>query len=261
MADIAELHRARSSSTSARSRTESLGACPNGDGEIRENRAAFGCSSYKSKSEPGCGFTIWKNQGGFTITREAVAELLAYGEGALDGGGARWCWTTRSSADRRRGRQAADPVARRSGRAPTATARSRRTARPSAAPPTRARRIRAAASRSGRTRPASRSPPTRCASCWSPARPSCEGPQPARLVLAEGNKPQIVDEQGKPLRARSAPAPTATARSRRTAAASAARRGRASPSRAAASRSGRASAGSLVTAARCASCSSTARPS
>src|SRR6476660_1970006 len=53
-------------------RTESLGACPNGDGDIRENRAAFGCSSYKSKSEPGCGFTIWKNQGGFTITREAV---------------------------------------------------------------------------------------------------------------------------------------------------------------------------------------------
>ena len=73
------------------------GACPNGDGEIRENRAAFGCSSYKSKSEPGCGFTIWKNQGGFTITREAVAELLAVGPRRRSTAARRWCWTTRST--------------------------------------------------------------------------------------------------------------------------------------------------------------------
>ena len=53
-----------------------LGPCPNGDGEIRENRAAFGCTSYKSKDDPGCGFTIWKSQAGFTITADDVRRLL-----------------------------------------------------------------------------------------------------------------------------------------------------------------------------------------
>ncbi len=66
-------------------RTESLGACPNGDGEVRENRAAFGCSSYKSKSDPGCGFTIWKSQSGFTVGRDDVRALLADGEAPLAG--------------------------------------------------------------------------------------------------------------------------------------------------------------------------------
>jgi hypothetical protein len=58
--------------------------CPNGDGEIKENRAAFGCSSYKSKKEPGCGFTIWKSQGSFTITAEDVRQLLEQGEAQLE---------------------------------------------------------------------------------------------------------------------------------------------------------------------------------
>ncbi|HUZ83266.1 MAG TPA: DNA topoisomerase 3 [Gaiellales bacterium] len=64
---------------------QTLGACPNGDGEIRENRAAFGCSSYRSKSEPGCGFTVWKRQQGYTIGRDQVAALLA--DGRVDLGG------------------------------------------------------------------------------------------------------------------------------------------------------------------------------
>jgi ssDNA-binding Zn-finger/Zn-ribbon topoisomerase 1 len=61
-----------------------LAPCPNGDGEIRENRAAFGCTSYKSKKEPGCGFTIWKTQGSFTVTAEDVRRLLAEGEAPLE---------------------------------------------------------------------------------------------------------------------------------------------------------------------------------
>ena len=65
-------------------RTESLGACPNGDGDVIENRSAFGCSSYKSKKEPGCGFTIWKSQGSFTITAEDVRQLLEQGEAQLE---------------------------------------------------------------------------------------------------------------------------------------------------------------------------------
>jgi DNA topoisomerase III len=66
-------------------RSESLGACPNGDGDIRENRSAFGCSSYQSKKEPGCGFTIWKSQAGFLIGRDQVRTLLEQGEVALEG--------------------------------------------------------------------------------------------------------------------------------------------------------------------------------
>jgi DNA topoisomerase III len=66
-------------------RTESLGACPNGDGDVIENRSAFGCSSYKSKKEPGCGFTIWKTQAGFTIDRDQVRALLEKGEVELQG--------------------------------------------------------------------------------------------------------------------------------------------------------------------------------
>jgi len=57
-------------------KAESIGPCPNGDGEVRENRAGFGCSSWKSKSEPGCGFTIWKRQSGFVVEREDVEKLL-----------------------------------------------------------------------------------------------------------------------------------------------------------------------------------------
>src|SRR4051794_1141943 len=65
-------------------RTESLGPCPNGDGDVIENRSAFGCSSYKSKKEPGCGFTIWKTQGSFTITADDVRQLLEQGEAQLE---------------------------------------------------------------------------------------------------------------------------------------------------------------------------------
>src|SRR4051812_2350613 len=66
-------------------RTESLGACPNGDGDILENRSAFGCSSYQSKKEPGCGFTIWKSQAGFLIGRDDVRALLEKGEAEIHG--------------------------------------------------------------------------------------------------------------------------------------------------------------------------------
>ncbi len=66
-------------------RTEPLGDCPNGDGEVIENRSAFGCTSYKSKKEPGCGLTIWKSQAGFQIGRDEVRRLLAEGEVALHG--------------------------------------------------------------------------------------------------------------------------------------------------------------------------------
>jgi DNA topoisomerase III len=53
-----------------------VGACPNGDGEIRENRAAYGCTSWKSKEEPGCGFVIWKRILGRPISPAEARQLL-----------------------------------------------------------------------------------------------------------------------------------------------------------------------------------------
>ncbi len=63
-----------------------LGPCPNGDGEIRENRMAYGCSSWKSKEEPGCGFVIWKTIKGRSISPGEAAALIETGETTvLDG--------------------------------------------------------------------------------------------------------------------------------------------------------------------------------
>jgi hypothetical protein len=61
--------------------TEPLGPCPTPDcgGQIVENSRAFGCSSWKSRREPGCGFVIWKRQGGREISREEAATMLREG--------------------------------------------------------------------------------------------------------------------------------------------------------------------------------------
>src|SRR5262245_40710689 len=63
-----------------------LGPCPNGDGEIRENRIAYGCSSWQSREQPGCGFVIWKTIKGRSISPGEAADLLEKGQtGLLDG--------------------------------------------------------------------------------------------------------------------------------------------------------------------------------
>jgi DNA topoisomerase-3 len=60
-----------------------LGLCPRcGErtGEIiRENSRAFGCTSWKSREEPGCGFVIWKRVAGRTITPEVARQLIEEG--------------------------------------------------------------------------------------------------------------------------------------------------------------------------------------
>ncbi|MDX6479238.1 MAG: topoisomerase [Gaiellaceae bacterium] len=57
-----------------------LGPCPRcGDktGEIiRENSRAYGCTSWKSREEAGCGFVIWKRVAGRTITPEVARQLM-----------------------------------------------------------------------------------------------------------------------------------------------------------------------------------------
>ena len=47
----------------------------------RREQQAFGCNSWKSRKEPGCGFVIWKRQrgAGGEVTREAAAEMLRTG--------------------------------------------------------------------------------------------------------------------------------------------------------------------------------------
>ena len=46
---------------------------------IRENRKAYGCTSWKSAAEPGCGFAIWKRVAGRTISAEEARQLLRDG--------------------------------------------------------------------------------------------------------------------------------------------------------------------------------------
>ena len=43
-----------------------------------ENSRAYGCTSWKSRKSPGCGFVIWKKERGQEpITREQAVERLA----------------------------------------------------------------------------------------------------------------------------------------------------------------------------------------
>jgi DNA topoisomerase-3 len=57
-----------------------LGPCPRCGavtGEIiRENSKAYGCTSWKSREEPGCGFVVWKRVAGRTLTPEIARQLI-----------------------------------------------------------------------------------------------------------------------------------------------------------------------------------------
>jgi DNA topoisomerase III len=57
-----------------------LGPCPRCGAEtgeiIRENSKAYGCTSWKSREEPGCGFVIWKRVASRTLTPEIARQLI-----------------------------------------------------------------------------------------------------------------------------------------------------------------------------------------
>jgi DNA topoisomerase-3 len=57
-----------------------LGPCPRCGavtGEIiRENSKAYGCTSWKSREEAGCGFVIWKRVASRTLTPEVARQLI-----------------------------------------------------------------------------------------------------------------------------------------------------------------------------------------
>ncbi|MCC7104299.1 MAG: DNA topoisomerase 3 [Chloroflexi bacterium] len=60
-----------------------IGACPRCGARtgsvIRENSKGYGCTSWKSKDEPGCGFVIWKKVAGRSITPEIARQLVEQG--------------------------------------------------------------------------------------------------------------------------------------------------------------------------------------
>ncbi len=57
-----------------------LGPCPRCGAEtgeiIRENSKAYGCTSWKSREEAGCGFVIWKRVASRTLTPEVARQLI-----------------------------------------------------------------------------------------------------------------------------------------------------------------------------------------
>jgi DNA topoisomerase-3 len=61
-----------------------LGPCPRCGAEtgeiIRENSKAYGCTSWKSREETGCGFVIWKRVAGRTLTPEVARQLIDEGK-------------------------------------------------------------------------------------------------------------------------------------------------------------------------------------
>jgi DNA topoisomerase-3 len=56
-----------------------IGTCPRCGQTIRENSRAFGCTSWKSREEPGCGYVIWKRVASRTLTPEVARQLLEEG--------------------------------------------------------------------------------------------------------------------------------------------------------------------------------------
>ncbi len=63
-----------------------LAKCPTPgcEGMIVEYPKSYGCNSYKSKDEPGCGYTLWKRQNGKNLTYDAAMELIAQGKSSKD---------------------------------------------------------------------------------------------------------------------------------------------------------------------------------
>ena len=58
-----------------------LGPCPSPGctAEIVERPKSYGCTSWKSKDEPGCDYTIWKQVAGATVSLEQATAMVARG--------------------------------------------------------------------------------------------------------------------------------------------------------------------------------------
>ena len=56
-----------------------IGKCPWCGQDVVEGKSSYGCSSYKGKDEPGCGFVLWKEDKyhGITISSKNAASLIS----------------------------------------------------------------------------------------------------------------------------------------------------------------------------------------
>jgi hypothetical protein len=65
---------------------EPLAPCPTPgcEGQIVEYPKSYGCNTYHGKDDPGCGYTLWKQQNGRTLTREEALEHIAAGRSSKD---------------------------------------------------------------------------------------------------------------------------------------------------------------------------------
>ena len=65
---------------------EPLAPCPTAgcEGQVVEYPKSYGCNTYHGKDDPGCGYTLWKQQNGRTITREEALEHIAAGRSSKD---------------------------------------------------------------------------------------------------------------------------------------------------------------------------------
>jgi len=64
-----------------------LGPCPTPGcgGEIVERSRSYGCTSWRSRSRPGCGFVVWKRERGHDVSREEALERMEQARAAADG--------------------------------------------------------------------------------------------------------------------------------------------------------------------------------
>ena len=65
---------------------EPLAPCPTPEcaGQIVEYPKSYGCDTYHGKDDPGCGYTLWKQQNGRTVTRDEALEHIAAGRSSKD---------------------------------------------------------------------------------------------------------------------------------------------------------------------------------
>lgn len=63
-----------------------LAPCPTPgcEGQVVELPKSYGCNSYHGKDDPGCGYTLWKQQHGRTLTKDEAMEHIASGRSSKD---------------------------------------------------------------------------------------------------------------------------------------------------------------------------------
>jgi DNA topoisomerase-3 len=80
--DVVEQISELSSSSLGAPPVDNLCACPRCGEPVKETARAFGCSSWKSKEDPGCGFTLWKEIAGRRLSADEARELITNGRTA-----------------------------------------------------------------------------------------------------------------------------------------------------------------------------------